>query len=480
MLRVILLLLLSLGLNAKAQFLWGVGGGGGSGSGLGDVNGPPTSTINNIAVFANATGTLIGDAGIGVAAILDRANHTGSQGMVTITGLSAALAAKADITSLGAVAFSSAYADLTGKPTLGTAAAKDIPAAGNASITEVVYGTDTRLSDARTPLSHNHAAGDITSGLLGAVRGGTGLDGSSAANGQLLIGNGSGYTLATLTAGVNMTVNNGAGSITLNGKADVTTTRGDMIYRGASAESRLAIGDRWAYLVNDGTDPIWMSPRRGVDYVDHFTFGINTFTTVTSGTGAAVAQSTITTTTNFGVIQMTTGTTSNATAQVSHGITTGSIALDNGEIFWEAFVRTDGTALPTAAEQYYVRAGLLDTTTFSASPTDGVYFGFDQSNGTNFVIVSRGGGAALASAVTTTQAAVSTWYRLTIIINATRTQANFYINGVEVSGSPLTTLPTSAQLVSPCLAISKLFGTSARLLYCDYMHVAKRYTNPVP
>jgi hypothetical protein len=36
------------------------------------------------------------------------------------------------------------------KPTLGTAAAKNIPAAGNASATEVVYGSDTRLSDSRT------------------------------------------------------------------------------------------------------------------------------------------------------------------------------------------------------------------------------------------------------------------------------------------------------------------------------------------
>ena len=45
--------------------------------------------------------------------------------------------------------FSGAYSDLTGKPTLGTAAAKDVPASGNASTTEVVMGDDTRLSDAR-------------------------------------------------------------------------------------------------------------------------------------------------------------------------------------------------------------------------------------------------------------------------------------------------------------------------------------------
>lgn len=40
-------------------------------------------------------------------------------------------------------------AQILNKPTLGTAAAKDIPATGNASATEVVYGTDTRLTDSR-------------------------------------------------------------------------------------------------------------------------------------------------------------------------------------------------------------------------------------------------------------------------------------------------------------------------------------------
>lgn len=45
--------------------------------------------------------------------------------------------------------FSGSYNDLTDKPTLGTAAAKDVPSAGNASLTEVVMGSDSRLSDDR-------------------------------------------------------------------------------------------------------------------------------------------------------------------------------------------------------------------------------------------------------------------------------------------------------------------------------------------
>ncbi|MEI9966630.1 MAG: hypothetical protein WDN67_03260 [Candidatus Moraniibacteriota bacterium] len=50
---------------------------------------------------------------------------------------------------------------------------------------------------------------------LNVSRGGTGVNGSSASNGQLLIGNGTGYTLATLTQGSGITITNGSGTITI-------------------------------------------------------------------------------------------------------------------------------------------------------------------------------------------------------------------------------------------------------------------------
>ncbi len=63
--------------------------------------------------------------------------------------------------------------------------------------------------------------------FVATVRGGTGLDGSAAANGTLLIGNGTGYTLATLTDGTGITITEGAGSITiastLGTSVDLTT-----------------------------------------------------------------------------------------------------------------------------------------------------------------------------------------------------------------------------------------------------------------
>ena len=63
------------------------------------------------------------------------------------------------------------------------------------------------------PLALNLAT-QVT-GLLSAANGGTGLNSSAAAAGALLIGNGSGFTLATLTAGANMTITNTPGGITL-------------------------------------------------------------------------------------------------------------------------------------------------------------------------------------------------------------------------------------------------------------------------
>lgn len=59
-------------------------------------------------------------------------------------------------------------------------------------------------------------ASQVTSGLITAGRGGTGVDGSAAANGQLLIGNGTGFGLATLTAGNGIGISNGAGSISVS------------------------------------------------------------------------------------------------------------------------------------------------------------------------------------------------------------------------------------------------------------------------
>lgn len=59
-------------------------------------------------------------------------------------------------------------------------------------------------------------AGAVTlGGVLNVVNGGTGLS-TVPTNGQVLIGNGAGYTVASITAGSGISITNGVGSITIN------------------------------------------------------------------------------------------------------------------------------------------------------------------------------------------------------------------------------------------------------------------------
>ncbi len=63
---------------------------------------------------------------------------------------------------------------------------------------------------------------------IGRAYGGTGLT-AAPSNGELLIGNGSGYSLATLTAGSNVTITEGSGTITIASSGGTSVAAGDGI-----------------------------------------------------------------------------------------------------------------------------------------------------------------------------------------------------------------------------------------------------------
>lgn len=132
-------------------------------------------------------------------------------------------------------------------------------------------------------------SGGLT-GILGVDKGGTGLDGSSAANGSLLIGNGTGYSLSTLTGTTNqVSVTNGAGSITLATPQDIATTSsptfaspdftGDLTLSNASFDS-IKAGDSLTMALSTGlrsggvlainTDTTKFDVASGVGYVVNY------------------------------------------------------------------------------------------------------------------------------------------------------------------------------------------------------------------
>ncbi len=81
---------------------------------------------------------------------------------------------------------------------------------------------------------------------MATAQGGTAIDGSAAANGTLLIGNGAGYSLASLTAGANITITPGAGSISIaaaGGGGGLTDIVG-ITYAPSDIETHILTGSR--------------------------------------------------------------------------------------------------------------------------------------------------------------------------------------------------------------------------------------------
>jgi len=209
----------------------------------------------------------------------------------TATGRSVLTAADAAAarTAIGAgtSSFDGAYSSLTGKPTLGTAAALNVPATGDAAAGEVVKGSDSRLTDARTPSAHasSHAdgggdeldvsdlaSGSATSGQLPAADGAGGVawgnrptaalvfsvpGAVAVATGAARVYNPTGASLTLLTARASVgTAPTGANLIAVIKKNGSTTVETLTITAGSNATSRttlsasLADGD---YLTVDVT-----------------------------------------------------------------------------------------------------------------------------------------------------------------------------------------------------------------------------------
>lgn len=86
----------------------------------------------------------------------------------------------------------------------------------------------------------------------------------SAANGELLIGNGTGFTKSTLTAGTGITITNGAGTVTIDASGaqemltatvvnaeSVAITRGQVVYAYGATGNRMSV--KLAYNTSDAT-----------------------------------------------------------------------------------------------------------------------------------------------------------------------------------------------------------------------------------
>ena len=136
--------------------------------GLIDSSQLPAIAISDTSVVASQAAMLALTAQVGDIAVRTDTNQSyilKTAGASTLANWQVLLTPPDTVTSVASKTgnVTLANTDISG---LGTASTKDVPATGNASSSQVVYGTDTRLSDTRTPADDSVTSAKIVDGAI--------------------------------------------------------------------------------------------------------------------------------------------------------------------------------------------------------------------------------------------------------------------------------------------------------------------------
>jgi hypothetical protein len=216
--------------------------------------------------------------------------------------------------------------------------------------------------------------------------------------------------------------------------------------------------------------------RKRVVFLDDFFSNSNSdaiFIVGTSGTAASVTNLPVSELGVYGVWQLGTGTTTTGSASIQAG-NLSSFSLGQGLTTLEWYINIP--TLSTITEEFSLRIGFMDSIT--GASTDGMYFRYDRLTTTFWRISARAN--SVSTDATTATTVVTGWTRLKIVVNAAGTSASFFVNGTEVSGSPLTTnIPTGAgRETTVAASLIKSAGSSARVVNFDYVAFDIDLTTP--
>lgn len=173
-----------------------------------------------------------------------------------------------------------------------------------------------------------------------------------------------------------------------------------------------------------------------------------------------------------GLLQFSTGTNSTGRSCLYQG--TSNMFFGGGAVIWSGRFRFEDLSIST--QEYIFDAGFGDQTTTS-DHTDGVYFEYRRASGGNYWRCVTASNSTRTINTTTSNIIEDTWYNLRIEINATATQALFFVNNILINTITSNIPNSSTKVCSLNNRLRKSVGTTDRLVYLDYIDVFQYFSS---
>lgn len=237
------------------------------------------------------------------------------------------------------------------------------------------------------------------------------------------------------------------------------------------------------FLNSTGTLPQWFDPRNQMIIWDDFLTDVNssgvgntTFIKATSGTGAAGTPnaSGAVDSGHPGILQMATGTTTTGSCIVRYGANNNNnwpIVLGGGQLTVIWILKLD--QLSNGTDTFSVSFGIGNSNSGLEAPS-GCYFLGDSNSNANWLIKTAK--ASSRTSQTTTSTIDTSYHTYMIQVNAAATSVAYYIDGSQVTNSPLSTNIPTAQ-IGPFCYITKSAGSTSVTMELDYFYMYQQLTS---
>ncbi|HEV7453996.1 MAG TPA: hypothetical protein VGO07_01935 [Candidatus Saccharimonadales bacterium] len=306
------------------------------------------------------------------------------------------------------------------------------------------------------------------------------------------IGNTNGASTLTLQAGTGNVALLTTGNVTI-GTSDTTgtllvldtkTTSGDPTGVAGGMYYNSNLGEFRCYEGDTATAGYWrnciQNARTGWTYQNEMTTKTSdgTISFTVSGTGALNDGSAFPSTAlHPGIMEQTTGTTAAGFSDVGSADANGQSVLLGGGDTWRYETEVQLVTLSNGTDTYVYRAGFNDSPTGNGDATDGCYFRYtDGVNGGKWQGRCDSNGTGNSSVCDTTIAGTAgAWVRLTVVVNAAATSADFQVNGVSKC-QVTTNIPTGAGRSTTFMdTFSKTVGTTNVSALIDYIEIQAQF-----